>query len=42
MVATDAFNQDWAQIRGFTNLQWCLIARCLSQIETGGKSGDND
>ena len=31
-IATDAFNQDWAQTRGFANPPWCLIARCLSQI----------
>jgi len=28
-IATDAFNQDW---EGFANPLWCLIARCLSQI----------
>jgi len=32
-TATDAFNQDWAQTRGFANPPWCLIARCLSQIK---------
>jgi len=32
-IATDAFNQDWAQTRGFANPPWCLIARCLSQIK---------
>ena len=25
----DAFNQDSSQMRGFANLIWCLIARCL-------------
>ena len=29
-IAMDAFNQDWAQTRGFTNPPWCLIAWCLS------------
>ena len=28
-------------MRGFSNPTWCLIACCLSQIEAGGKSGDN-
>ena len=32
-TATDAFNQNWAQTRGFANPPWCLIARCLSQIK---------
>ena len=32
-IATDAFNQNWAQTRGFANPPWCLIARCLSQIK---------
>ena len=31
-IATDTFNQDWAQTRGFANPPSCLIARCLSQI----------
>ena len=30
---TDAFHQDWSQMRGFANPPWCLIARCLSQIK---------
>ena len=29
---TDAFNQDWSQMRGFANPPWCLIACCLSQV----------
>ena len=32
-TAIDAFNQNWAQTRGFANPPWCLIARCLSQIK---------
>ena len=32
-TATDAFNQNWAQTRGFANPPRCLIARCLSQIK---------
>ena len=32
-MATDAFNQNWAQTRGFANPPWCLIARCLSQLK---------
>ena len=31
--ATDAFNQDWSQMRGYANPPWCLIARCLSQVK---------
>ena len=30
---TDAFCQDWSQMRGFANPPWCLIARCLSQVK---------
>ena len=30
---TDAFHQDWSQMRGFANPPWCLIARCLSQVK---------
>ena len=32
-TVTNAFNQNWAQRRGFANPPWCLIARCLSQIK---------
>jgi len=31
---TDASNQDWSQRRGFANPPWCLIARCLSQVNS--------
>ena len=31
--ATDTFLQNWAQVRGFANPPWCLIAWCLSQIK---------
>ena len=30
---TDTFTQNWAQARGFANLPWCLISRCLNQIK---------
>ena len=30
---TDAFCQDWSQMRGFANPLWCLRARCLSQVK---------
>ena len=29
---TDAFTQNWALSRGFANLLWCLINRCLCQV----------
>ena len=31
--ATDAFGQDWTQFRGFANPPWCLVGRCLQQVE---------
>ena len=30
---TDAFRQDWSQMRGFANPPWCLIVCCLSQVK---------
>ena len=31
--ATDAFTQNWAQVRGYANPPWCLISRCLSKVK---------
>ena len=31
--ATDAFSQQWGQLRGYTNPPWCLIAKVLSQTK---------
>ena len=30
--ATNAFTQNWAQAKDFSNPPWCLIPQCLSQI----------
>ena len=30
--ATDAFQQDWGPLKGFSNPPWCLIGRVLSQV----------
>ena len=39
---TDAFDQDWSQMRGFAKPPWCLIAHCLeSSKETSSQCGDN-
>ena len=32
-AATDAFLQDWSQIRGYANPPWSLIGRVLSQVQ---------
>ena len=32
-VATDAFLQDWSQLRGFANPPWCLIYKCLTKVK---------
>ena len=32
-VATDAFLQDWSQLRGFANPPWYLIHRCLTKVK---------
>ena len=33
-TATDAFLQDWAQLRGYANPPWCLVGRVLAQVQT--------
>ncbi|XP_065895876.1 uncharacterized protein [Dysidea avara] len=30
---TDTFSQDWSTSKGYANLPWCLIPRCLSQMK---------
>ena len=30
--ATDAFSQQWGQVKGYANPPWCLIAKVLSQV----------
>ena len=30
--ATDAFNQQWGNLKGYVNPPWCLIGRVLSQV----------
>ena len=32
-LATDAFLQDWSQVKGFGNPLWNLIGRVLAQIQ---------
>ena len=32
-VATDAFLQDWSQIKGYANPPWSLIGRVLSKVQ---------
>ena len=31
--ATDAFNQQWGNLKGYANPPWCLIGRVLSQVK---------
>ena len=31
--ATDAFSQQWGQLKGYANPPWCLIAKVLSQTK---------
>ena len=31
--ATDAFNQQWGQLRGYANPPWCLVPRVLTQVK---------
>ena len=33
-AATDAFLQDWSQLRGHANPPWCLIGKVLTQVQT--------
>ena len=33
-LATDAFLQDWSQVKGYANPPWNLIGRVLSQIQS--------
>jgi len=32
--ATDAFNQQWGPLKGYTNPPWCLVGRVLSQVRS--------
>ena len=32
-VATDAFLQDWSQIKGYANSPWSLVGRVLSKVQ---------
>ena len=32
--ATDAFSQDWCQVKGYANPPWCLIGKVLSQVKS--------
>ena len=31
--ATDAFNQQWGKLKGYTNPPWCLISRVLTKVK---------
>ena len=31
--ATDAFNQQWRNLKGYANPPWCLMGRVLSQVK---------
>ena len=31
--ATDAFNQQWGNLKGYANPPWCPIGRVLSQVK---------
>ena len=34
VAATDAFLQDWSQIKGYANPPWSMIGKVLSQVQT--------